>query len=89
MKLKTKMYKIGKWFLLKTGNQALEKYQDRHGSTDYKNAKGTMRATFVKVVNDDVTPLLKDVKCPTLLVWNQDTAAPLYMGKMMGEMIPV
>ena len=90
MKLKTKMYKIGKWFLLKTGNQeALEKYQDRHGSTDYKNAKGTMRATFVKVVNDDVTPLLKDVKCPTLLVWgDQDTAAPLYMGKMMEEMMP-
>ena len=84
------MYKISKWFLLKTGNQKKKKkYQDRHGSTDYKNAKGTMRATFVKVVNDDVTPLLKDVKCPTLLVWgDQDTAAPLYMGKMMKEMMP-
>ena len=48
-----------------------------------------MRATFVKVVNDDVTPILKDVKCPTLLVWgDQDTAAPLYMGKMMEKMMP-
>lgn len=90
MSFKVKLYKIGKWFLLKTGNkEALERYQDKLGSTDYKNAKGVMRSTFVKVVNDDVTPLLKDVHCPVLLVWgDKDTAAPLYMGKMMEEMMP-
>lgn len=88
--LKTKMYKAGKWFLQKTGNtEALEKYQSKHGSTDYRNAKGVMRPSFVKIVNDDVTPLLKDITCPVLLVWgDQDDAAPLYMGKIMEKEIP-
>jgi hypothetical protein len=75
--IRTKAYKAGKWFLKVTGqNEKLEELQNRSGSEDYRNAKGVMRPTFVKVVNDDVTDILKDVKCSVLLVWgDQDNAA--------------
>ena len=48
-----------------------------------------MKPTFVKVVNDDVSDILKDVKCSTLLVWGEfETAAPLWMGKQMEKEMP-
>ena len=48
-----------------------------------------MRPTFVKVVNDDVTDILPDVKCSVLLVWgDRDDAAPLWMGQMMEKEMP-
>ncbi len=83
--IRTKAYKAGKWFLKVTGqNEKLEQMQKNAGSEDYRNAKGIMKPTFVKVVNDDVSPILKDVKCSVLLVWGEnDTAAPLWMGKQM------
>lgn len=83
--VRTTAYKTGKWFLKVTGQkEKLEELQKNAGSEDYRNAQGVMRATFVKVVNDDVTPILKDVVCPVLLVWgDQDTAAPIWMGKVM------
>ncbi len=88
--LKTKAYKAGKWFLQKTGQEEkLLELQNKSGSEDYRNATGIMRATLVKVVNDDVSDILKDVKCPVLLVWGElDEAAPLWMGKMMEKEMP-
>lgn len=88
--IRTKAYKAGKWFLKVTHQDAkLEELQNKSGSEDYRNATGVMRGTFVKVVNDDVTPLLKDVKCSVLLVWGEnDDAVPLWMGKMMEEEMP-
>ena len=84
-KMRVKAYKAAKW-ILKTAHQdeALKKLQDRSGSQDCRNAHGVMRETFVKVVNDDVSPLLPKVSCPVLLVWgSNDTAAPLWMGQQM------
>ncbi len=88
--IRTKAYKAGKWFLKATGqNEKLEEMQKNAGSEDYRNAKGIMKPTFVKVVNDDVSPILKDVKCSVLLVWGEfDTAAPLWMGKQMEKEMP-
>lgn len=88
--IKTKAYKAGKWFLKATGNtEKLNELQKNAGSEDYRNAKGVMKATFVKVVNDDVTPVLNEIRCPVLLVWgDQDTAAPLWMGQQMEQMMP-
>ncbi len=84
-KTRTNIYKAGKWLLKTTGQtKKLEELQNKSGSEDYRNAKGIMRPTFVKVVNDDVSDILKDVICPVLLVWGEnDTAAPLWMGKQM------
>lgn len=88
--VQTKSYKVGKWFLEKTGNQeALERLRQSRGSSDYRNASGVMKETFVKVVNDDVTPILKDVTCPVLLVWGElDEAVPLAVGKQMEQLLP-
>lgn len=88
--IRTKAYKAGKWFLKVTGqNEKLEELQKNSGSEDYRNAQGVMRPTFVKVVNDDVSPILKDVKCSVLLVWGEyDTAAPLWMGQQMEKEMP-
>ncbi len=62
----------------------LEKFYKKFGSTDYKESEGVMRQTMVKVINDDLKKLLKDIKVPTLLIWgDKDEETPLYMGKIM------
>lgn len=70
----------------------LVKYQEPlrklFGSEDYKAISGVLRASFVKIVNEDLTPYLKHIEVPTLLVWgDQDDATPLWMGKKMEKEI--
>lgn len=89
-KMKIMTYKAGKWLLKATGNEEkLKELQNKSGSEDYRNAQGVMRETFVKVVNDDVKDILKDVTCPVLLVWGEyDDAVPLEVGQMMEKELP-
>jgi len=59
------------------------------GSSDYNAASSVMRTTLVKVVNEDLTHLLKEIKAPTLLMWGaDDDATPLKDGKKMEKLIP-
>ena len=59
------------------------------GSEDYRNADGVMRATFVKVVNEDLKDLLPDIQTETLLVFGEnDDATPVEKGKMMEKLMP-
>ena len=68
---------------------AVDDMRRKRGSSDYNNATPTMRATLVKVVNEDLEPLMNLVKCPALLIWgDQDTATPLSDAKRMEELIP-
>ena len=84
--LKTYSYKLAKKIMPKS---YVKKMQNKLGSEDYKNASGVMRQTFVKVVNDDVMPLLKDINCETLLVFGEnDTATPVSKGKTMEKLMP-
>lgn len=54
------------------------------GSDDYKVLPPVMRATFSKVVNEDLSHHLKDIKNPTLLVWGtEDRDTPLWMAEQM------
>ena len=56
----------------------------KYGSADYKALSPNMRATFNRVVTQDLTPYLKDVKSSVLLVWGRDdTETPLWMGEKM------
>lgn len=57
------------------------------GSTDYRNLPDCMKKTFVNVVNEDLSPYLKDIKSPSLLIWGEDdTDTPLsYAQKMERE----
>lgn len=83
-------YKIGKFILnLKPFIKYKEKFENNVGSDDYKNASGIMKKTFVKVVNEDVTPLLKDIDAETLLVFGEnDDATPIKDGKLMESLMP-
>ncbi len=61
----------------------------RYGSKDYNALDEEMRKTFVKIVSQDLRPLLPVVSVPTLLVWgDQDTETPLWMGQAMSKEIP-
>ena len=86
---KTYTYKLGKYYLEKgLFKDLLTKMQKNAGSEDYKNTSGLKRETFVKVVNDDVTPILKDIKVPTLLVFGEnDEATPVIKGKIMEKLM--
>ena len=60
----------------------------RIASEDYRNA-GPLRPTFVKVVNEDLAPLLPRVAVPTLLVWGtEDDAVPVAHAQTMERAIP-
>lgn len=61
---------------------------DRVSSSDYREA-GPLRPTLVKVVNEDLEPLLSRVKASTLLIWGtNDDAVPLSHARTMERLIP-
>ncbi len=69
--------------------ERMKKFYKKFGSTDYRNANGIMRKILVKLVNEDLRPLLKGIKSSTLLIWGRnDKATPVYMGKIMENEIP-
>lgn len=68
---------------------AEEKLRQKYGSADYNALDAEMRKTFVKVVSEDLRPLLPKVKASTLLIWGEkDDATPLWMGQTMEKEIP-
>lgn len=59
------------------------------GAGDYNQVQGTMKETFVNVVNTDLTDQLSHIKKKVLLIWgDKDTYTPLYMGQKMNKEIP-
>lgn len=90
---RTYYYKIGKAVLStgimqKIAPDALENFRKKMGSADYAAASPLMRQVLVKVVNEDLEPLIPNIKCPTLLVWGvNDTATPLSDGEKMEKLI--
>jgi pimeloyl-ACP methyl ester carboxylesterase len=57
-------------------------------SRDYANA-GPLRPTLVRVITEDLTPLLPLIHSPTLLVWGaQDRDVPLSAAQAMARLIP-
>lgn len=88
-KLGKRLYNIGfARKLLKSLGVDLESKIKNAGSDDYKALSDTMKRTFINVVNEDLTPMLKNIKSPTLLIWGDlDTDTPLYMAKIMEKEI--
>ena len=88
-KVRLRAYKLGKTFLnlglvKKRFPHALDNYRKKMGSSDYNSASEIMRNILVKTVNEDLTPLLKNIKAPTLLIWGEnDTATPVSDGQLM------
>ena len=57
----------------------LEGYVKKHvGSVDYRNASDMMRRILVKHVNTDLSEEVKNIKCPTVLVWGTNDEAVSY-----------
>lgn len=77
--LKVKKYKLAKKLKLKTS---------QYGSADYQQLTPLMKKTFVNIVNFDVSPLLKQIVCGTLIInGKNDTETPLYMAKKLNRKI--
>ena len=69
--------------------EAAKRRADSRGSEDYRAASGVMRATLVRLVNQDLRPLLPRIAAPTLLVWgDRDVETPLADGREMERLIP-
>ena len=87
---KTFLAKTGKMaskFLGEPGNKFKKMIYEHIGSKDFQNA-GPMRNTFIKIINEDLQPLLKSIIAPTLLIWGEnDKETPVYMGKIMEKEI--
>ena len=67
----------------------LEAERQKHGSPDYLALSPDMRQTFVRIVNEDLSPLLPSIRASTLLVFGEkDTETPLWMGRQMEKEIP-
>ena len=68
----------------------LEEMRQKRGSSDYNQLNSdTMRETFKRVINLDLTKNLKEISNPTLLIWGEnDLDTPLYMAKIMEKNIP-
>ena len=70
-------------------DKAEDALRKKYGSRDYNALDAEMRKTFVKVINQDLTPCLSKIKQPTLLLWGDaDTETPLWMGQEMEKAIP-
>ena len=71
-----------------TGRRALARVYSWLGMSDYASA-GPLRATLVRIVNEDLSGLLPQISAPTLVVWGaQDRETPLWMGRQMARTIP-
>ena len=69
--------------------KSLEALRNKYGSADYKALDEEMRKTFVMVINEDLRPLLPQIKASTLLIWGEkDQDTPLWMGQIMEKEIP-
>jgi pimeloyl-ACP methyl ester carboxylesterase len=70
-------------------SQWASSWMTAQGSADFQQASGTLRSSFVRIVNEDLRDLLPQIKAPTLLIWGErDEDAPLADGRLMEQLIP-
>lgn len=71
------------------GEQLLDRYRGKTGSSDYRNSTPMMRAILSKCVNEDLRQVMPLIKVPVLLVWGElDTATPISDARLMEKLIP-
>jgi pimeloyl-ACP methyl ester carboxylesterase len=89
--LKRSAARLGKWLAAHgggIGERLRTAIYHRVQSQDYASA-GPLRPTLVRVITEDLTPLLPRISAPTLLVWGaQDRDVPLAAGQVMARLIP-
>ena len=81
---KVTKYKLSKLLGKLTGKQAVARY----ASDDYSNCPVELRATFVKVINADLSRYARRIQCPVIIVnGRDDTATPLSHAKRLNRLI--
>jgi pimeloyl-ACP methyl ester carboxylesterase len=90
-RLKRMAARLGKWLAAHggpIGEKLRAEIYRRVRSQDYADA-GPLRPTLVRVINEDLTPLLPRIKASTLLVWGaEDRDVPLPAAQVMAQLIP-
>jgi len=92
-KIKVGVFKFAKKIAMillgkKKGQEIINKYRSKAGSTDYNNADAVMKEVFKNVVNEDLTEYLPNIKVPTLLIWGElDQDTPLSDAQKMEQLI--
>jgi len=81
-KLKQRLYKMLKkisiLFPKKYRNKYLKKLINIFGSSDYKVLAPLLQRTFIKIVNEDLTKYLSNIKEETLIIWGEnDNSTPI------------
>ncbi|MCC6804125.1 MAG: alpha/beta hydrolase [Anaerolineae bacterium] len=80
------LYKVGAKGL---ADDLRQRYNRRYGSADFQAARGVMRETVVRVVNEDLRPYARRVTASTLLFWgDKDADTPLWQGQELEKLIP-
>ncbi len=73
----------------KRAEARLDRLRAKAGSSDYAGASPQMRRILSRVVNEDLTHLMPQIKAPTLMIWGEaDTATPLHDAQVMEKLIP-
>lgn len=86
---KTLRFIYKKLFFWIADEKKMEKFYKKFGSDDYQDSSGIMRKILVILVNENLKPLLKEIKASTLIIWgDRDMDTPLYMAKTMESEIP-
>ncbi len=74
------------------GEARLEAVRQRYGSEDYRRAQGVLRASLVRLVNEDYREALEALAgapWPIELVWGErDTAAPPWVAEEIRAVVP-
>ena len=77
-------YKLSRWLRRLIHKQPVL----RHASDDYANCPAPLKATFVKVINADLSRYARRIKCPVIIVnGRDDTATPLTHAKRLNKLI--
>jgi pimeloyl-ACP methyl ester carboxylesterase len=80
------IFKTAKLFLAE-GPQ-LDRWRNRLGSSDYKNA-GPLRKILSRVISEDLSEPAARIKCPVLLIYgDQDNETPPNIGERLNRIIP-
>lgn len=83
VKLAKRLFSLPVWG--RAGERVIAELYGRIGSRDYRNA-GSMRATLVKVVAEDLRGILSAIRAPTLIIWgDRDQEVPLSSMQIMAR----
>ena len=93
VQMKVKSFKIARFIFENTAlgkmyPNFINNMRKKSGSADYNMASVRMREILVKVVNEDLTNLLSNIKNKTLLIWgDKDDATPISDAHLMNKLI--